>query len=353
MAYTYRSESDLHALGIQIRDAAIHLTLTQDAAFAAAQERANNDANRAAAGTPTQVPGYQPPTSGRPDDKTNLRAYLQQEYGTIPDLFTGYAMPDPDDCLPMARALYGTATAIQPSLRLTERDGGFATTQLTRPVVDATEVSTMLGYIEVHMKPWQGDAADAFSGNLTAIDRAAQYQTQLATALGMTLEAQLEVRRRLLTDIWEIGQKTLKVLRSLDGWCATDSSAKAVLTISGAVAAVAFLIVTDGTGAAVGIEVLQAAGTILGAAPDKKTETGIHGRTVPAVLTSMVDAITTLDRLAGDQEHELIRALKALDNVTQDLLHKGRLRARLPDEFRNAGTADVTTLDRGKQFYDR
>src|SRR5262245_36678211 len=68
VGYQYRSYGDLYDLGVQVRDKAIAVTMSQSDSYAQAQQYANNDATRYSTHQAPQVKNYQPPTSGAPDD---------------------------------------------------------------------------------------------------------------------------------------------------------------------------------------------------------------------------------------------------------------------------------------------
>ncbi|MEU4219695.1 hypothetical protein [Actinoplanes sp. NPDC026623] len=87
MAFTYHSPAELQTLGEKIRAKAVQVTMDQAASYASAQQAANNDATRSDTGQLPQVPGYTTPAHGRPDDESNLHAYVGQAYAGIPALF--------------------------------------------------------------------------------------------------------------------------------------------------------------------------------------------------------------------------------------------------------------------------
>jgi hypothetical protein len=351
MGYTYRSVDDLQKLGERVRGAAVKMTMKQEESHAAAQVEANNDATRSQTGQLTRVPSYEAPTSGRPDDDGNLRSYLEQAYAGVPAMFTAFSVPNPDDCIPMANTFYSAAVTIEPSLEVTHHGDKFSAPLLTPGANGATPIGEMLGFVSLHMKNWDGAAANAFERYLTKLELAAKMQREFATSMGVTLDAQLEIRRRMLTDVWEIGEKTIKVLESLDGWCNSKQSAQTTLTVAGAIAAVVFIFATEGAGIAVAVEGVQSAAAILGAGGQNNVDAEISGATVPPVITSMVNVLTKLRKTIDAQEQELVSCIQQLAATLR--INFDRVLVEAPSDFVHVGTASVDTLNNGRQFYDR
>jgi len=324
MAFTYHSAADLQALGEKIRKKAIEVTMDQSASYSQAQQAANNDATRSDNGQPTQVPGYTTPAHGRPDDEGSLRAYVTQAYAGIPAMFTAFALPNPDASRPMLDALYSVAATVQVDLQMTARNNTVAAPDAVKPIAGTAQVGEVVDLIKGHMKEWTGNAALAFEHYLENNLRASALQREVALSLALGLEAQLEINRRINTDIWEIGQKTYKALDGLDAWCpgANASRSVALLTISGAIAAVIFAGATAGAGgaafaAAVGVEGLQSLATTLsntGPLQDKRVDIG--GMTVPPIIAGMQNAMSELTKSIDAQQQELAGGLnKFAQNV--------------------------------------
>ncbi|BCY08929.1 hypothetical protein [Actinoplanes sp. L3-i22] len=264
-------------------------------------------------------------------------------------------MPDPDSVnASLTGPLYRTAGTLIPSLMLTRKAGGQLSTDSLAGADSAGEtIGQLVGHItNIHMKYWTGDAANAFSGYCGALTDAAGMQHQLATDLAEVMDAHLEIRRRQLTDIWIIGETTIKVLDSLDHWCTNrKKSTQTVLTVVGAIAAV--VVVAPETlpvGSAVDAEAIQSLGAILGTAPDKKDETlSISGATVQAVIQSMTDTLHKLYEYVDQQEQLLAQALGALRNAIDT--YRQMLLVPPPSEFTALAEADIGTTRR--VFYDR
>ncbi len=270
------------------------------------------------------MPGYTTPAHGRPDDEGSLRAYVTQAYAGIPAMFTAFALPNPDDSRPMLDALYSVAATVQVDLQMTARNNTVAAPDAVKPIAGTAQVGEVVDLIKGHMKEWTGNAALAFEHYLENNLRASALQREVALSLALGLEAQLEINRRINTDIWEIGQKTYKALDGLDAWCpgANASRSVALLTISGAIAAVIFAGATAGAGgaafaAAVGVEGLQSLATTLsntGPLQDKKVDIG--GMTVPPIIAGMQNAMSELTKSIDAQQQELAGGLnKFAQNV--------------------------------------
>jgi spore maturation protein SpmB len=365
MAFVYHWPGDLQSLGERIRDKAISVTMDQAASYAAAQQDANNDATRSDTGQLTRVPGYHTPASGRPDDEANLRAYLEQAYAGIPALFTAFALPDPDGCRPLADALDAVAATVRVDLTLTAGPTSVAPPATANALAGAAPVGQMVALIKTRMKSWNGAAATAFEDYLTRAELLADLHRDFALSLALAAEVQLEINRRIITDIWEIGQKTLKALDGLDSWCPGANSSKtvALMTIGGAIAAVATVFLTEVT--AGGFEVALAAAatqttvegwqslaTILGAAPalrEQKAEIG--GMTVPPVITGMQAAINRLTSTSDDITGQLANALTHYRAIIE--ANRKRLLLRLPDQLTAAGTAGAADLDTPTGIFTR
>jgi hypothetical protein len=357
MPFMYHSPADLQALGERIRKKAIEVTMDQAASYGAAQQAANNDATRSDTGQMPQVPGYTTPAHGRPDDEGNLRAYVTQAYAEIPAMFTAFALPNPDDCRPMLDALYSVAATVQVDLQMTSRNNTVVAPDAVKPIAGTARVSEVVDLIKGHMKEWHGNAALAFEHYLQSNVDAAALQRQVALSLALGLEVQLEINRRINTDIWEIGQKTYKALGGLDAWCpgANASNTVALLSIAGAIAAVIFAGATAGAGgaafaAAVGVEGLQSLATTLsntGPLQNKKVEIG--GLTVPPIITSMQNAMTELAKSIDAQQQELTAALAKFNQDVQ--ANMAAVMIASPREMNDVRTADSAALRTRQGFF--
>ena len=357
MAFSYHSPADLQALGEKIRKKAIEVTMDQAASYSAAQQAANNDATRSDNGQLPQVPGYSTPAQGRPDDEDNLRAYVTQAYAEIPAMFASFALPNSDGSRPMLDALYSVAATVQVDLQLTARNNAIAAPDAVAPIAGAAPVSEVVDLINGHLKEWTGGAALAFEQYLKNNVRAAALQREVTLSLALGLEVQLEINRRINTDIWEIGQKTYKALDGLDAWCpgANAANSVALLSIAGAIAAVIFAGVTAGAGgaafaAAAGVEGLQSLATTLSnTGPLQTTKVEIGGLTVPPIIAGMQDAMTELSQAIDVQQQDLS---SGLGTFTQDVhTNWQRIMVAGPRELDKLRTADSAALHQTSGFY--
>ncbi|MFG2045538.1 hypothetical protein [Dactylosporangium sp. NPDC048998] len=249
-AYVYRSPADLQVLGERVRDTAIRVTLTHAEQYLMAQQRANNKASQ---GQPEYI------SSSRADDDARLRTFVAEEFAGIPTMFSQFAVPDPNACQPMADALFRVAATLQPSLQLKAESN-----RLYDPVAVGNDtlkfpLGAYTDAIQVRMQHWAGSAADSFMFYLKLYERSTLCQRQVAVGLALTLQAELEIKRRMLTDVWTLGETTIKVLDALDHFhCPTRGGAAMILTVIGALAAVAVAagpvaesLLAAGTGAAI------------------------------------------------------------------------------------------------------
>src|SRR5262249_4635773 len=141
-----------------------------------------------------------------------------------------------------------------------------------------------------HMRAWSGQGANAFVGYVSDFTQAADLQSDLAQALALTMDANREVRERMLTDVWSVGHETLKVLDALHPFCGGDAVSTASVTISVLVAtASVFAAIPSG-----GVSTLLAAGgfastmlSTIGSAP----KAPIGGGTVLGVIDTMRTAL--------------------------------------------------------------
>jgi hypothetical protein len=279
---------------------------------------------------------------------------VSQAYADIPALFAGFALPNPDDSRPMLDALYSVAATVQLDLQMTATDNAIAAPQAVTPIAGTAPVAEVVGLIRGHLKDWTGNAALAFEHYLENNVGAAALQRQVVLSLALGLEAQLEINRRINTDIWEIGQKTYQALDGLDAWCpgANASKTTALLTIGGAIAAVIFAGATAGAGGAafataVGVEGLQSLATTLSnVAPLQDQKVEIGGRTVPPIITGMQTAMTQLTKSIDPPQQELAAAIATFAADVQR--NRRKLMIETPDAFpelRTAGTRMLRTLD--------
>jgi hypothetical protein len=348
--YAYHSLDDLQKLGEKIRAKAIKVTMSQDNSYGQAQQQANNDATRYDTGQQTQSPHYTTPSGGRPDDDGNLRAYVTGAYQDIPLLFTQFAVPDPASAQPILDQLYKTAVTLQPSLEL-KADGGQLTTPLqvgdepgTVPVKQTTDIMV------THLKQWEGQAADQFEVYVKALETSAAYQRQVSVSLANGVEAMMAVRRSMLTDIWEIGDKTYKALDELDSFCTNSASQAAKITVVGALAAVAF-VATDGA-AAIAVEGLQSAAAIMGANQtlQQAAEEPISGATVPPILAGMTSCIQKVRATVDEHEQTIARAIQAVATSLDGVWNQALLRA--PASLTTAAASETRTqLEQPSGFY--
>src|SRR5262249_2441947 len=242
-------------------------------------------------------PHYVAPSSGSPADNANVKAYVRSSLADVPSYFTAFSVPDPDSVNEaLTGPLYRVAGTLVPSLQITRKFDRtqVSTASLAGSDASANSVAEMVDIMTtIHMKHWTGDAADEFTRYCLRFKEMAQLQNQFAISLAEIMDAHLEIRRRQLSDIWNIGEKTIKTLDSLDEWCNGKKSSQNAITVVGAVAAVVVVATQPEVDAvAVGAEVIQSFAAIMGTFPDQDhTEPAdISGATVQAVIESMIAA---------------------------------------------------------------
>jgi hypothetical protein len=346
--YVYRSYADLEALGKRVVEKAAEITMWQDESYSQAQQDSINDYSKAQApATPTKNTHYSAPTSGDPSDPQNVKAYVRSALADVPQYFTAFSVPDPDTINEaITSPFYRTAGTLVPNLQLTRKNGGEQLTTETLAGSDSktASVNELVDFITtIHMKHWTGDAANKFTGYCLTLKKAAQLQHQFAVSLAEVMDAHLEIRRRQLTDVWNIGEKTIKTLDALDSWCSRRKTTQNVLTVVGAIAAVVVVVSTDGAAAPVAAEGVQSLAAILGTLPDSKEEPAdISGATVQAVIQSMFDKIQQLHQRIDEQEERLRQALTSLQGAVRGLLPT--LLVEPPMGFTELTKADVGAL---------
>ncbi|MDR6325924.1 hypothetical protein [Actinoplanes couchii] len=337
-------------------DKAVEVVAWQDESYSMAQQGSINDYNRyGPPGVPTQNPHYQPPASGEPSDVANVQEYVRQALADVPELFTAFAVPDPDIAAGMMNGpLYRTAGTLVPNLRIARRADGGLSTEVLAGDSEVEPVGQLAVNIGLHMEHWEGDAAIEFSGYCSKLGTAAVMQQSAALNLAEIMEAHLEIRRRQLTDAWRIGEDTIKVMDSLSAWCRSrKKSTQTVLTVVGAIAAVVVISVAPEAlpaGAALGAEVIQGLGAVLGTVPDSKEETlSIAGATVQDVIQSMSVALYTLQARVDAQEELLVGALSKLATAMNE--RRGSLLVEPLGKY--IGLADADLPELREQFYNR
>lgn len=352
--YVYRSYADLEALGQRVVEKAAEVTLWQDESYSQAQQDSINDFYKARTPvTPTENSHSTPPASGDPDDPENIKAYVRSDLVDLPRYFTAFSVPDPDSVNEvLTEPFYRTAGTLVPNLRLTRKYGGQLSADSladSGPYVEPVGgmVKLILGN---HMKHWEGDAAEKFHGYCLRHEEAASRQNQLALNLAEAIDAHLELRRRQLTDVWSIGEKTIQTLDALDAWCTRKKTTQNVLTVVGAIAAVLVVVSTDGAAAPVAAEGVQGLAAFLSTIPAPTPEPAdISGATVQAVIQSMFDAIQRLRRRVDEQQETLRQVLIRMQADMRGKLP--RMLVEPPSEFTGLANADVDTLR--TTFYDR
>lgn len=349
--FVFHDRAALQGMGEQVRDLAIAVTMKHDDDYGLAQQQANNYPNQVGTGVRPPLDGYTPPSSGPDDSSGNVRRFVSAEYADIPQFFTNFAIIDPGSIQYAIDDLYRTAATLEPDLKVELKDGqGHSKLYLPVTLGGAAArppVRDVVNAMNVRLADWHGPAGDAVKIYLGKYDVASQLQRQLTISLAVTLQAQMEIRQRMLTDVWSIGENTIKALNKVNNnYCPDNANVGTVLTIVGAIGAVLLAIPTDGLSLAV--EGLQSAGSILGARSSATLQKTIGGHTVPQVLLSMIDAGREVMKSVNEQQADLVSCLNSLQNELGKIMSVVQLPP--PTGVNDLRTAGIDTLH--KTFTD-
>jgi hypothetical protein len=302
----YHTFDQLQSLGDQIRELAIKI--------AAGKETTNvmQMIQRDHAGDPQlDASGHVAPDPVITQDM--ITAYAQNEYNDIPQLFTAFSTPDPSGAQPTIDMLWRVAYALDQSVitNAVQNPAGTATT-LSDPVpAGAWHPHTSIGtrvddIISSRLKYWAGPASDSFGNNyLRPLAATVGPQSALAAELAVSLTAYQNLRDAMHADIWQIGQETLTVLDSVAG--SHPHEAIVVLTVCTAAVSVLLAVPTDGWSFAGAFGLYKAVQGFTGTT--KNVSTTIGGKTVAAVISSMMSAIVTMSANIEAQQQDVISFL--------------------------------------------
>jgi hypothetical protein len=355
MGYEYHDFGALRHLGERIRDKAVEVTMRQYTNlgyddYGDAQTRATNYPYQNPPGTgPLEQYGYTPAARGRQDDYDNLKRFVSAENASIPELFTAFSIPDPTAAQSTVDSLYQTAAGLSPNLKVTVKDGKPYAPMLDGTAPPSAPVETTVNYMKTHLQHWDGDAALAFKGYLDNFTVAAGLQYDFACALAITMDIQLEIRKRLLTDVWDIGNKTLKVLDSLTGVCPSPQKIGVEITVWAA--AVGILGAIPSGGAATVSAVGWLVGTLMTMPVSKPPTDSVGGQSVVEVIQSMHRLLVRVAEGIDSQQQELVTVLRKLS--TQVTTDSQLVEPVAPAKLSGLTTAGVDVLDTGRAFYDR
>lgn len=338
MASSYHTGQQLQALGERIRDKAIQVSVEHESAKVVDQIHADHahDPLLDSSGQVKDNPPINPDV---------IRAYATNEYAAIPQHFSAFATADPAAMQPTIDTLWRVAYALHPDVLSVVMRGPLDNPIPAHAWHPYTSIGTRIEDIYgSRLREWEGSAADAFRDNyLSPLKATVPKQAALAAALAVALTAHKKVREEQHKNIWDVGQKTLKVLDTLHACRPQDATV--ALTVFTAAVSVLLAIPTDGLSFAAvyglgtaGLGFAKAAGDV------KKT---IGGKTVRAVISDMLAVITTLTQGIDQQEQEISRFLSTLGTqLTETAINPPR-----PDAMIDLGHADVETLR--KQLYVR
>jgi hypothetical protein len=301
----YHTREQLQALGERVRDKAIQVATEQESAQVVRQIHAEH------AGDPSvDATGRIAPDPAITRDM--IRSYAQTAYADIPQVFTSFATADPARVQPAVDSLWGVAYALNTNIL-----GGVMRSPLADPIPDRAWQPTVgiqsriQDIRDPRMKYWAGPAADNFEAKyLQPLADTVPPQSDLAAALALTLTAHRQVREATHGNIWTIGQETLKVLDTLHHTNPHD--ARIVLDVFVAAVSVLLAVPTDGWSFAGAFGLAKAVeGFGNASAPVTRI---IGGKTVNAVISSMMAAVSTLNSGVDQQGQDIVRFLDRIGN---------------------------------------
>jgi hypothetical protein len=348
--FVYRSPADLQQLGERVYHAAIEATMNSDDDYGYAQQQAVNYSVQETTGTQPQLPGqYTSPRGSSADEPDNVRSFAAAEYADVPSRFTAFAIPNPDDSEPIVDLLRSLSNTLAPKL-VDPHDGTYPPLSVfgpdspTLPVDQFTET-----LVSTRMKAWNGPAADAFTRYLVAFSKAAEHQAALAIFVAVFLKAQLEIKRRMLTDVWTLGETTIKKLRALEGRCPTKGGAAMAFTVMGAIGAT---LLSDGVAVPL-FTALGGFGSVLSTGGPYTKQEVLGGGTVPEILQSMYAKMEQIVADVTTRQLDVVHDLNAIDSWVTTYANF----IELPEPFAryNVMSAGVNDLDNHDQglFWDR
>lgn len=343
---TFHDTSALEKLGGRIKDSAVKSTIRELDLLRQAHEQGENPMpyERELAGSYGQATNVSVKV-GNIDramhDPEYARSFAEHMYADVPQLFSVFGENDPSECKGASDALWGAAAILDPKLDLTIRIEDGAPRNPVPVHYGAPNVALQLrqSAMLTRMKDWEGAAANAFQSNFVKqMPKAIGLQARTITSLAITMEANLEIRRRANDDIWEIGQKTMTALDQVDD--CDPAEVGCVLSVVGAVVGIiGTLVAAPESG---GLSLAGTAAIISGLFGAAGASVGLSGATVPSVMQHMRSAITTVKKSIHNEEKELRRAVEKLcEHARQD---RQQLRVPHPVALTSLKGEDVSDL---------
>lgn len=225
------------------------------------------------------------------DYDSRFRGEIETWFADMPGVFEELAdLPDPD-------ALRAAATELEPVLALLSGENGHI------DLADGKEYPPHAAYdrlpdMVTYLVDWNGVAADAFKSNyIPPLTRVFHHEFRAVASLRSSLLASAEMWKRAREDVSNLIDEASSALDDYDsGKDAAD--AVLILSIIGAVVAVAAVPATGGTSAALywamAGSALSVTGAIVGYPDEPKKELDIKGESPSEIYQSMREAIVDM-----------------------------------------------------------
>jgi hypothetical protein len=223
-----------------------------------------------------------------------------------------------------------------------------------------TPPGTMIANISSHVSGWRGQAATAFGDYFSAFGTTVEMQHGLTLSLALLLAAEVRLRQAMLTDVWEVGQQTIKAIDAIDTHChPTANNVGCVLTVVGVIADVGLAVATEGaslevTAAVGGIMLNGVAGALTNSYSANPTpDLPLGGQHTSNVLDNMRARLTEIYHNWVDQETEIAAAIKNLSCKLDAAMKPGAASILLPPpDMKGAGTTAEPVLHGDRGFFD-
>jgi hypothetical protein len=360
--YTYHSWNELQSLGETIAQHVI-AKLQQEKATDQAGDRMLDD-YELQLGTPGPSIIDDPPAGWDDYSKATLPSDTDFEYAMtsgLPKLFTSFSIPDPASGLAAIQTLYTVAMTLIPDLQVTIEGGTPSYPTYNAAPSGLTPPETMIANINSHVSGWRGEAATAFTDYFNAFGTSVEKQHGLTLSLAVLLAAEVRLRQAMLTDVWEVGQQTLKAIDAISSATChpTANNVGCVLTVVGIVADVGLVAVTEGVSLAVtatvgGILLNGIAGALTNSYSANTTPNlPLGGYYTSNVLDNMRARLTEIYNSWVGQEAEIVSAINNLSGKLDTAMIPGAGSILLPmPGMKRAATDGKKYLESVAGFFD-
>ena len=300
---TYRNANELYQLGCDVADKAVRKGLWQ-------YDNA--------------------PKLRESGQRVKYKAQLERETEDLPNLYASFFVPGPDTWGKIIHDFANVASAL--SNPPTPTDNGSHIIRFPRPINGNSfkpilPAAQLLSEFYHHVDDWGGTAKENFFTNfVSGLPIAISQQGWLGAALLAVLQHQEGVQRAANSDIWMIGQKTLKALDSLPSMWFFGFGAADVSVILSIVGSLAGFLESDGVTAAAVVGAASSADGLVNStltkmhdllAPTGHSDGKIGGSSVEDVLGDMRDTITKLVGVISHRDASVASVLKDINGYIQ------------------------------------